>query len=55
MTAERKDRGPRKDYKLPIAIVKGGKDVEVGKTVQLFQDQIDRIESASKAAKKLEG
>lgn len=46
------DRGKRQPYKLPIAITQGGKEVPAGQTVQLFPDQIQRIDKAKAAADK---
>ena len=51
MTDTKKPRGDRKDYKLPIAINQGGVEKAAGETVQLFPDQIERIEAAAKARK----
>lgn len=51
MQQQAKQRGERKPYKLPIDIKMGGKDVKAGTEVKLFQDQIDRIDNAAKAAK----
>jgi hypothetical protein len=39
-------RGERKPYKLPAPIIQRGELRQAGETVNLYQDQIERIEAA---------
>lgn len=50
--SEQKGRGDRKNFKLPIDINQGGELVKAGKEVELYQDQVDRINESAEKAKK---